>query len=321
MPIDIEQALGPVIHDDGIWFDMPNEEYHADPALGSSGIKHLIMSPLTYWTNSDMNPDRAPEKETAATKFGDLMHRTLFNPAGAVVSVKPEGMSFATKEGKAWKADRLEDGTEIITADEARSLSTIKRAADAAGITEQVRDGATEVSYFFTVNGVRCKIRLDYMAPTMAFDLKTYANTMDKDVETAVAHAVAARRYHVSGVWYNEGIKHMRAAIENKTVKTFSRPNTFDMEIMSRISSADEYPLWFLFMDKGVPNVTVRQFTPKTSGEINSYYRAGRAEIERAVSSYVDHMEEFGANIWMRPVPWKRFDDVEFGAARWILDE
>jgi hypothetical protein len=51
---------------DGIYLNLPEDDYHADPALSASGIKKLLQSPADYWFTSVHNPDRE-DKDTAAT--------------------------------------------------------------------------------------------------------------------------------------------------------------------------------------------------------------------------------------------------------------
>ena len=70
----------------------------------------------------------------------------------------------------------------------------------------------------------------------------------------------------------------------------------------------------------GVPNVVVREFTPKTGGVLNSYWKNAKFLTEMATDAYAKNLAEFGEDIWMNPVQWKSFDDVEFGAARWITE-
>lgn len=63
----------------GIYFGMDEAEYHAAPALSSSGIRNLLVSPLDYWVNSHMNPEYVDEK-TAAMVVGTAFHRRLLEP-------------------------------------------------------------------------------------------------------------------------------------------------------------------------------------------------------------------------------------------------
>lgn len=52
-----------------IVYGMSNEEYHAHPALGSSGMKVLLKSAKKYF-HEFVKPDRGPKKQTAAMEFG-----------------------------------------------------------------------------------------------------------------------------------------------------------------------------------------------------------------------------------------------------------
>lgn len=68
------------LHEPGIYFDMPEDEYHADPAFSNSGAGNILISPLDYWTNSRLNPAYVDEK-TAAMIAGTAFHRRLLEPA------------------------------------------------------------------------------------------------------------------------------------------------------------------------------------------------------------------------------------------------
>ena len=62
-----------LITEPGIYFDLPDEVYHASAGLSSSAIKELLISPLDYWANY-RNPARE-KHDTAAHIFGKAMHR------------------------------------------------------------------------------------------------------------------------------------------------------------------------------------------------------------------------------------------------------
>lgn len=60
----------------GIYFGMPFEEYLAIPALSSSGIKKMRVSPQLFWADSWMNPLRK-RKKTDAFNFGTAYHKRI----------------------------------------------------------------------------------------------------------------------------------------------------------------------------------------------------------------------------------------------------
>lgn len=59
--------------DPGVYFGMPEDEYHRIPALSSTGIKWLRVSPLDFWVRSNWNPDL----EAVLAEEGDTEARIL----------------------------------------------------------------------------------------------------------------------------------------------------------------------------------------------------------------------------------------------------
>ena len=63
---------------EGIYFNMPFDEYLEIPCLSSSGIKNLLISPTDFWANSWMNPLRE-DLETAKKHYeeGKAYHKRI----------------------------------------------------------------------------------------------------------------------------------------------------------------------------------------------------------------------------------------------------
>lgn len=61
----------------GIYCGLDEEEYHADPALGSTGLKKLLVSPPDYWWSSPLNPLKQESEETPALKYGKAVHKCV----------------------------------------------------------------------------------------------------------------------------------------------------------------------------------------------------------------------------------------------------
>jgi PDDEXK-like uncharacterized protein DUF3799/SAP domain-containing protein len=72
---EIPPAFQP--HAPGIVFGMAAEEYHRDPALGSTDLKRLLRSPSDYWWESHLNPNRPPDKDTPARQKGRALHKLV----------------------------------------------------------------------------------------------------------------------------------------------------------------------------------------------------------------------------------------------------
>jgi hypothetical protein len=67
---------------DGVYFDLPEEIYHAVPRLSSSGIQKLCASPATFWRGSWLDPERPPldEEQTLAQLLGKAYHKARLEP-------------------------------------------------------------------------------------------------------------------------------------------------------------------------------------------------------------------------------------------------
>lgn len=67
----------------GVYFNMPEAVYHADPALGSGSVRALAKCAMYYWQDSWMNPLRQPRAETDALRDGRALHKLVLEGAEA----------------------------------------------------------------------------------------------------------------------------------------------------------------------------------------------------------------------------------------------
>lgn len=112
-----------------------------------------------------------PPAETDAMVLGSLVDALVLDPCALDRYVpKPDGMSFATKEGKAWRDDPERAGRTIVP----HAMWTAARSiADA--VAARIGDiGATQVALQWqdAATGAACKGRLDVLTPGAIVDLK-----------------------------------------------------------------------------------------------------------------------------------------------------
>lgn len=66
----------------GVYLNLPAEQYHADPSLSASGIKAMGASPLTYW-HQYLDPNREDESITPAKVLGEAIHKIVLEGSDA----------------------------------------------------------------------------------------------------------------------------------------------------------------------------------------------------------------------------------------------
>lgn len=64
-------------HEPGIYFNLPDDEYFADDALGYSDLKRLLISGADYWYSSSRNPKRPDDEDTKARLNGHALHTCI----------------------------------------------------------------------------------------------------------------------------------------------------------------------------------------------------------------------------------------------------
>ena len=104
--------------------NVPLQTYHSWDAFGSSDLKAFRQGPpaMVPWR-------RQHRDESEAMKIGTAAHCAIIEPDCFLdrFAHKPDGMSFATKEGKAWKAE-VRDGVTILTHSEWKDVNEIVQA-------------------------------------------------------------------------------------------------------------------------------------------------------------------------------------------------
>ena len=163
--------------------------YHNDPAIGSSGIKNLIVSPEEYWWDSPLNPERG-ELDTAAYRVGRAYHSMVLEPH------KP--FPFEVKKG--CKTSKVEG---MIGEGDYTMLERMRdRLQKSPKHWNALHGGVNEVSIFWRDedSGLMCKIRPDSFAPEWVADLKTCTDVADK----ALRYDFPKYGYDVSGTMYSE---------------------------------------------------------------------------------------------------------------------
>lgn len=137
---------------------MPATQYHADRAIGHSGIVKMLKSPAHLREYLDH-----PHMPTPAMAFGTAVHTfVLEQERFADEFVVAEKFDRRTKEGKeaAARFEEANQGKALITSEEMDTLNRVRSAVHShLGAAKLLRQGDAELSAFWTDanTGLSCK--------------------------------------------------------------------------------------------------------------------------------------------------------------------
>ena len=157
--------------------DLPNSEYHAPTFEGesyfsSSQLKKMLEAPELFHEQYILG-NAKPMKQSDALVIGSYYHAGVLEPHLL-------GEEFAVYDGKvrrgsAWdKFQQDNQGKEILSqANIAVADSLIQATMNNERTMELLAEGEPEVSFFGELEGVKVKIRFDFLNPSYGLDLKS----------------------------------------------------------------------------------------------------------------------------------------------------
>lgn len=249
----------------GVYVGLSMEEYHADTALGSSGIKKLITEgPEAYWFDSPLNPSRPQEEKTIAQKFGTAYHTLMLEPEKFDYKIKPK-VNSTKEEGMLGEGEYAD----LMAMREALTHNP-RHAASLQG-------GLPEVSIFWRDHetGIMCKVRYDYFAPEWVVDLKKCRSINNKRLR----YDIPDYGYDVSGSMYS-----IAASVLKDMLRAgYQLPPEFAPDFGERFLARENQLFAFLMQQDYAP-YTARMLllTPDVSA-------VGRDKFRRGLEVYQDH--------------------------------
>lgn len=301
---DVAAKAGFTEHADGIYFGMSDTEYHADHALGSTGLKKLIGNAPDFWWDSWMNPAREDD-DTPAKIFGRQLHQCVLeglvtfqnkhSPQHNPGNVKAGIEEIAKIKASGKVPVKFKDWTKILAA--SAFIKANKTLANA------FENGQPEVSVFWTVDGVRYKARFDYLKMNAITDLKSLANMYGKEFDKACRDAVASYDYIISAEHYSEARRQMRGLVH--AGKVFG---SHDPEWLAKVASNEVFAFVFVFWQKdGAPISHGIKLSPG-----NPLFSYARTLIAKATDNYNRYMAEFGtASAWVPSTALEELDETD----------
>ena len=167
-----------------IEYNLPAADYRKSEGVSKSSLDTFADCPAKFKAEQDGIIKR---ESSPAMTFGTLLHSLVLD-GRADFHVKPDGMTFASKDGKQWKLDHADKP--IIGQDEAdeliRTSSAILKHRHAAPLFGQ---GASEVSLYGVdkESGLKIKGLADWLAKTHIVDIKTTRAADNRSISRAIA--------------------------------------------------------------------------------------------------------------------------------------
>ncbi len=185
--------------------NITSAEYHAHPALGSSGIRLLRQRPSLFKCRV---LDGVTEQKRCFD-LGTAFHAAVLEPDAFATNYTLSDLDKRTKEYKAFATDNA--GKNILNANDYAIVTGMRdgvmRNATAAKLF--AKSPEVEMSYFWNdkITNVECKCRPDALLENkdrlIAIDLKS---TRDASAR-AFQKSVAQYGYHIQAAWYSHGIE------------------------------------------------------------------------------------------------------------------
>lgn len=250
---------------------LTNEEYHLRPELSCTGLKELARSPAHY-----QNYVHGDRHATPAMILGSYFHSVILEPEIATSDyvVAPEGMSFATKEGKQWKSEN--EGKQIIKFEDSQMIDSMKNQVRNSPMCNGLLSfgGEAESSIFWTDDetGVLCKNRCDYLNHDMKtiIDLKTTADASPEKFQKSSWDL----NYHLQGAFYQRGVMELTGEYYDWLIIAIEKDNPYIEPVIYKFSES------LLSRGDEKVNELLKQFAECQRTDIWNGYPEGILELE-----------------------------------------
>ncbi|EBI1754577.1 exodeoxyribonuclease VIII [Salmonella enterica] len=193
----------------GIYYDIPNEAYHAGPGVSKSQLDNIADTPAIYlWRkNAPVDTEKTKTLDTGTAFHCRVLEPEEFSKRFIIAPEFNRRTSAGKEEEKTFLEECARTGRTVLTAEEGRKIELMYQSVMALPLGQWLVESAgyAESSVYWEdpETGILCRCRPDKIIPEFHWimDVKTTA-----DIQR-FRTAYYDYRYHVQDAFYSDGYR------------------------------------------------------------------------------------------------------------------
>ncbi len=235
----------------GIYYDIPNEAYHAGPGVSKSQLDDIADTPAIYlWRkNAPVDTEKTKSLDTGTAFHCRVLEPEEFSKRFIIAPEFNRRTSAGKEEEKAFLEECARTGRTVLTAEEGRKIELMYQSVMALPLGQWLVESAgyAESSVYWEdpETGVLCRCRPDKIIPEFHWimDVKTTA-----DIQR-FRTAYYDYRYHVQDAFYSDGYQ-----------AQFGERPTFVFLVASTTAECGRYPVEIFMMGEDAKLAGQREY-------------------------------------------------------------
>ncbi|EGA9493744.1 exodeoxyribonuclease VIII [Salmonella enterica] len=223
----------------GIYYDIPNEAYHAGPGVSKSQLDDIADTPAIYlWRkNAPVDTEKTKSLDTGTAFHCRVLEPEEFSKRFIIAPEFNRRTSAGKEEEKTFLEECARTGRTVLTAEEGRKIQLMYQSVMALPLGQWLVESAgyAESSVYWEdpETGILCRCRPDKIIPEFHWimDVKTTA-----DIQR-FRTAYYDYRYHVQDAFYSDGYR-----------AQFGEIPTFVFLVASTTTECGRYPVEIFMM-------------------------------------------------------------------------
>ncbi|ECS7760175.1 exonuclease VIII [Salmonella enterica subsp. enterica serovar Poona] len=235
----------------GIYYDIPNEAYHAGPGVSKSQLDDIADTPAIYlWRkNAPVDTEKTKSLDTGTAFHCRVLEPEEFSKRFIIAPEFNRRTSAGKEEVKTFLEECARTGRTVLTAEEGRKIELMYQSVMALPLGQWLVESAgyAESSVYWEdpETGILCRCRPDKIIPEFHWimDVKTTA-----DIQR-FRTAYYDYRYHVQDAFYSDGYR-----------AQFGEIPTFVFLVASTTAECGRYPVEIFMMGEDAKLAGQREY-------------------------------------------------------------